>query len=145
MPVHAQRPNVCPMKTLVVLGVLAVIGTTTVVLVNQFGGWNTLMGKAWAITYEVTTEPAADGPVQLRYLENPDRYKKQPPKVVTKAAPVPFTHEVVVNAGEKAEISATPNGDQVLTCRILLDGEKVLASATGARGQKVTCETTTSR
>jgi hypothetical protein len=144
MPVHAGRPTVCPMKTLVVvLGVLAVLGGGTVFLVQQFGGWNTLVGKAWAITYEVTTEPAADAPMQVEYLENPDRYKKESPHVISKAAPVPFTSEVVINAGEKAEISATPNGDQVLTCRILLDGEKVLASRTAAAGQKVTCETVT--
>ncbi|GGU18275.1 hypothetical protein [Lentzea flava] len=131
------------MKTLVVLAVLAVIGTGTVVLVNHFGGWNTLIGKAWAITYEVTTEPAADGPVRIEYLENPDRYKKQTPQTVTKAVPVPFTHEVVINAGEKAGVTASPNGDQVASCRILLDGEKVLASAKAAPGQKVTCETVT--
>ncbi|GAB2809271.1 hypothetical protein [Lentzea nigeriaca] len=131
------------MKTLVVLAVLAVIGTGTVVLVNHFGGWNTLIGKAWAITYEVRTEPAVNGLVQVQYLENPDRYKKQTPQSVTKNAPVPFTHEVVINYGEKAQVAATPNGDEVLSCRILLDGVKELASATAPRGQKVTCEATT--
>lgn len=143
MPAHAPSPTVCPVKTLVVLGVLAVIGAGTVVLVNQFGGWNTLVGKAWAITYEVTTEPAAGSPMQVEYLENPDRYKKQTPQAVTRAVPVPFTHEVVINAGEKAGVNATPNADQVLSCRILLDGVKVLAQATAAPGQKVTCETVT--
>jgi hypothetical protein len=132
------------MKTLVVvLAVLAVLGGGTVFLVQRSGGWNTLIGKAWAITYEVTTEPAADTPMQLEYLENPDRYRKQPPHAVSKAAELPFTAEVVINAGEKAEITAAPNADQVLTCRILLDGEKVLASATAPRGQKVTCSTVT--
>ena len=143
MPVYARRPTVCPMKTLVVLGVLAIIGAGTAVLIHQFGGWTTLTGKAWAITYEVTTEPAADTPMRIEYLDNPDRYKKESPQVVTKAVTIPFKEEVVINAGEKAEVSATPNGDQVLTCRILLDGEKVLASATAAPGQKVTCETVT--
>lgn len=144
MPVHTRSPNVCPMKTLVVvLGVLAVIGGGTVLLVQQFGGWNTLIGKGWAITYEVTTQPAADAPMQIEYLENPDRYKKESPHVITKAVAVPFQSEVVINAGEKAEITATPSGDQVLTCRILLDNEKVLASATAAPGQKVSCATVT--
>lgn len=139
-----MRNIVCPVKTLaIVLGVLVVIGGGTVVLVQQFGGWNTLVGKAWAITYEVTAEPATATPMQVEYLSNTDRYKKQQPHVVTKAVPIPFTEEVVINAGEKAEIIATPNGDQVLTCRILLDGEKVLASSTSAPGQKVTCTTIT--
>ena len=142
MPVHAERPTVCPVKTLVVLGVLAVIGTTAVVLVNHFG-WGALTGKAWAITYEVTTEPAATSPMQIEYLENPDRYRRKPAQMVTKALPVPFTHVVVINAGQKAEISAMPNAEQVLTCRILLDGVKVLAEATAAPGHKVSCETVT--
>jgi hypothetical protein len=132
------------MKTLaIVLGVLVIVGGGTVVLVNHFGGWNTLIGKAWAITYEVTTQPADSSPMQIEYLENPKRTKKESPHVITKAAAVPFTSEVVINAGEKAEITATPNGGQVLTCRILLDGVKVLASSTAPAGQKVTCTTVT--
>ena len=132
------------MKTLaVVLVVLVVLGGGTVVLVQQLGGWNTLIGKAWAITYEVTTEPADGSPMQIEYLENPSRTKKESPHVITKAATIPITSEVVINAGEKAEIIATPNGDQVLTCRILLDGVKVLSSSTAAAGQKVTCTTVT--
>ncbi|HEX8868058.1 MAG TPA: hypothetical protein VF821_20530, partial [Lentzea sp.] len=73
------------MKTLaVVLGVLVVLVGGTVVLVNHFGGWNTLVGKAWAVTYEVTTEPAATGPVQIEYTDNPDRYKKEAPHVLSR-------------------------------------------------------------
>lgn len=144
MQAHAARNTVCPMKTLaVVLGVLVVLGGGTVVLVDQFGGWNTLIGKAWAITYEVTTQPAAATPVQVEYTQNPDRNKKESPHVVSKSAAVPFTSEVIINYGEKAEITATPGGDQVLTCRILLDGVKELASATAAPGQKVSCTAVT--
>ncbi|MEU0883721.1 hypothetical protein ABZ345_34390 [Lentzea sp. NPDC005914] len=132
------------MKTLaVVLGVLVVLGGGTVALVNHLGGWNTLIGKSWAITYEVTTEPATGTPMQIEYLENPDRNRKESPHVITKAVAIPFTSEVIINAGEKAEVTATPNADQVLTCRILLDGVKVLASATSTPGQKVSCETVT--
>jgi hypothetical protein len=130
-------------KTLVVvLGVLAVIGGGTIFVLQKYG-WNTLTGKAWAVTYEVTTQPAADAPMQVEYLENPDRYKKEAPHVISKAVPIPFQYEAVVNAGEKAKISATPSGDQTLTCRVLLDGVKVLTSATAKPGQKVTCETVT--
>ena len=131
------------MKTLVVvLGVLAVIGGGTIFLLQKYG-WNTLTGKAWAVTYEVTTQPAADQPMQIEYLENPDRYKKEAPHVISKAATVPFQYESVINAGEKAKVTATPSADQALTCRILLDGVKVLTSATAKPGEKVTCETVT--
>ncbi len=132
------------MKTLaVVLGVLVVLGGGTVVLVNHFGGWNTLIGKAWAITYEVTTEPAVAGPVQIEYVANPDRYRKQAPQSLSRVAIIPFRLEAVINAGETARITATPAGNEALVCRILLDGEKVLASATATPGQDVTCTTVT--
>ncbi len=142
MPAHRPGPNVCPVKTLVVLAVLAVIGAGTVVLVQQNGGWTTLTGKAWAITYEVTAQPAETA-VDVTYLESPDRYRKEPPRSASLTAPLPWRHEVVINAGEKAQVSATPKGDQVLTCRVLLDDVKVLASATAAPGQPVNCETVT--
>lgn len=131
------------MKTLlVVLGVVAVVGGGTVVLVNSFGGWNTLIGKAWAITYEVSAQPAETA-VDVTYTESPDRYRKEAPRTTTVSRPLPWTYEAVINYGEEAEVSATPKGDQVLTCRILLDGVKELAKATAAPGQQVTCRAVT--
>jgi hypothetical protein len=129
-------------KTLVVLGVLAVIGAGTVVLVQQNGGWTTLTGKAWSITYEITAQPA-ETLADVTYLESPDRYRKEAPRPTDLTTPLPWQYEAVINAGEKAQVSATPKGDQVLTCRVLLDGLKVLASATAAPGQRVNCETIT--
>ncbi|MFD4637938.1 MmpS family transport accessory protein [Lentzea sp. NPDC058436] len=128
--------------TLIVLAVLAVLGGGTVALVNHFGGWTTLTGKAWAITYEVSAEPAQTL-VDLTYAESPNRNRKETPQTVRAENPLPWTVEVIVNAGEKAQVSATPKGDQVLTCRILLDGVKELAAATGKPGQMVNCETVT--
>ena len=49
----------------------------------------------------------------------------------------------MINAGERAQASATPKSDQVLTCRILLDGVKELASATGQPGETVSCDSVT--
>lgn len=143
MPVHTATTTVCPMKTLlVVVAVLAVVGGGTVALVNHLGGWTTLTGKAWAITYELSAEPAQTL-VDLTYAKSPDRNRKETPQTVTAENPLPWTVEVIINAGEKAQVSATPKGDQVLSCRILLDGVKELASATGQPGQPVSCETVT--
>ncbi|MEU3646054.1 hypothetical protein AB0E59_21905 [Lentzea sp. NPDC034063] len=128
--------------TLIVLVVLTVIGTGTVVLVNHFGGWNTLVGKAWAITYEVESQPAETA-VDVTFAQSPTRYRKETPQSATVSTALPWKFEVVVNAGEKAQVSATPRGDQVLSCRILLDGMKELATVTGRPGEKVTCETVT--
>lgn len=130
------------MKTLVVLAVLAVIGGGTVFLVHRSGGWTTLTGKAWAITYEVSAQPAETA-VDVTYTESPDRYRKETPRSVTVSKPLPWQFEVVINAGEKAQVTATPKGDQVLRCRILLDGVKELATATARPGRQVTCEAVT--
>jgi hypothetical protein len=128
--------------TLIVLVVLAVLGGGTVALVNHLGGWNTLVGKAWAITYEVKAEPAETA-VDVTFDRSPSRNRKETPQSATISTPLPWSSEVVVNAGEKARVSATPLGDQVLSCRILLDGVKELAAATGKPGQTVNCETVT--
>ncbi|GHH28624.1 hypothetical protein [Lentzea cavernae] len=128
--------------TLIVLVVLAAIGTGTAVLVNHFGGWNTLTGKAWAITYEVKAQPAETA-VDVTFLQSPSRYRKEAPQSATVSTPLPWSFEVVIGAGEKARVSATPLGDQVLSCRILLDGVKELATATGKPGEEVGCETVT--
>lgn len=130
------------MKTLIVLAVLALIGGGTVLLVREKGGWTTLVGKAWAITYEVSAQPA-ETLVDVTYTESPERHRKETPRSVTITTPLPWQHVVVVNAGEKAQVTATPKGDQVLTCRIALDGIKELATATAKPGQKVTCEAVT--
>ncbi|MFD4669282.1 MmpS family transport accessory protein [Lentzea sp. NPDC058450] len=131
------------MKTLlVVLAVLAVVGGGTVALVNHFGGWNTLVGKSWAITYEVSAQPA-ETLADVTYAESPNRNRKETPQNTSTSAPLPWTTEVIINAGEKAQVAVTPKGDQVLTCRILLDGVKELATATGKPGQKVDCEAVT--
>jgi hypothetical protein len=143
MPAHAPATTVCPMKTLaVVLAVLALAGGGTVLLVNHYGGWTTLTGKAWAITYEVSAQPA-ETLVEVTYAESATRYRKQTPQIVTTEKPLPWSFEVVINAGERAQVSATPKADQVLTCRILLDGVKELASATGKPGATVSCDSVT--
>ncbi|MET9229109.1 MmpS family transport accessory protein [Lentzea sp. NPDC003310] len=128
------------MKTLlVVLAVLGVVGGGTVLLVNHFGGWTTLTGKAWAITYEVSAEPA-ETLAEVTYAESATRYRNQRPQTVTTEKPLPWQLEVVVNARETAKVSATPRGAQALTCRILLDGVKELAAKTGKPGETVTCD-----
>jgi hypothetical protein len=143
MPVHGPATTVCPMKTfLVVLAVVGVVGGGTVLLVNHLGGWTTLTGKAWAITYEVSAQPA-ETLVEVTYAESPTRYRKETPRTVTTEKPLPWTTEVVINARETARVSATPRGDQVLSCRILLDGIKELAQQTGKPGDTVTCAAVT--
>lgn len=125
------------MKTFAVVGALILVVGGFVVAIKQIG-WSEISGKAWAITYEVTAQ-AGRTPVKVSYLENPDRYKRNAPNKASADVTPPWKIVVVVNSGQQAEVSATPAGNQVLTCSILLDGEKVLATSTAAPGQQVIC------
>ncbi|MEU7476790.1 MmpS family transport accessory protein [Lentzea sp. NPDC042327] len=130
------------MKTLAVVAALVLVGAGFVVAIRYFG-WSEITGKAWSVTYEVTGPGSA--PVALRYTENPDTRKRDAPRTVDATGVVPWTTDVVINSGQKAEVTATPSGNEALTCRILLDGERVWASATAAPGQAVTCTKVTDR
>ena len=130
------------MKTLAVVAALVLVGAGFVFAVHRFG-WSEITGKAWAVTYEVTGQAA--GPVKISYVENRDPRKRDAPQSTSVSGAVPWSAEVVINSGQQAEVTATPVGDGVLSCRILLDGERVWASATAAPGQAVTCVKVTDR
>ncbi|MCE7010239.1 hypothetical protein LWC34_46665 [Kibdelosporangium philippinense] len=123
------------MDARMLLGATAVIG----VLVGASACSNP-SGKSWAITYEVTDQ--AGGTLsEVNYSKSPNRYQDE---VTQSAVPgpvgVPWKMEVVVTAGQRAEVTAKPTGKLRLTCRILLDGTKELARATApATGEPVTC------
>lgn len=132
------------MKTLAVVGALILVGAGFVFAINKIG-WSEISGKAWAISYEVTAQ-AGTAPVKVAYLENPDRYKRDAPSRTSADVKPPWKVQVVINSGQQAEITAIPARDQVLTCRILLDNEKVLTTAVSAGpGQSVTCINTTDK
>jgi hypothetical protein len=124
------------MKIRIVLGVTAVIGALAGV-----SACSNPSGKSWSITYEVTDQSGGTLS-EVSYATSPDRYED---KVVQHQAAgpvgVPWKQEVVITAGQKAGVTATPSGNLKLTCRILLDGTKELASTTAsAPGKPVTCE-----
>ena len=123
------------MKTRVVLAATAVAGA----LVSASACSNPT-GKAWAITYEVTDQNGGTLS-EVSYAKSPSSFNRETRQSkVDGPVGVPWKEEVVITAGGKAEVTATPSGNMKLTCRILLDGEKELASATApAAGQPVTC------
>ncbi|ANZ41093.1 hypothetical protein BBK82_39040 [Lentzea guizhouensis] len=118
------------------IAALVLVGAGFVFTVNRIG-WSEISGKAWAVTYEVTGQ--GNAPVKISYVENPDRYERDAPQTTSVAGALPWSAEVVINSGQQAEVTATPAGNEALSCRILLDGERVWASATAAPGQAVTC------
>lgn len=139
MPGRRAAPTVLSMKIKAVLG--------TVVLCGALAGvaaCSNPSGKSWAITYEVTGQD--NGTLSaVGYANSPSRYNDEvKQQTVQGPVGVPWKQDVVVTAGQKAAITATPSGGLTLTCRILLDGEKELARATApAPGQPVSCAKTT--
>ncbi|MEV4317080.1 hypothetical protein [Actinocrispum sp. NPDC049592] len=97
-------------------------------------------GRSWAITYEVTDQGGGTLS-EISYATSPDRYEHAVAQhKVDGPVGVPWKEEVVITAGQQAEVTATPTGSLRLTCRILLDGRKELASSTApAAGKPVTC------
>ncbi|WP_240519370.1 hypothetical protein [Amycolatopsis antarctica] len=82
---------------------------------------------------------------ELTYTESNDRYQDEvAERRLDGPLGLPWKDEVIVSAGRDAKVTATPSGQEVLTCRILLDGEKELGRATAAGpGQPVNCAKTT--
>lgn len=115
-------------------GVLAVA-----VLCASLAACSNPTGKSWAITYEVTGQTGTLAKVD--YADSPNRYHDEVERqTVQGPVGVPWKQEVVVTAGQQAEVTATPTGSLTLTCRVLLDGVKELARGTApGPGKPVSC------
>ncbi|MFT2753902.1 hypothetical protein [Clavibacter sp. Sh2088] len=106
----------------------------------------------YSITYEVTTTGPADGGLtDVSYAEAAHRGR---PSIVKEVGQAPFAPgddsassvwsvESAVTAEDWAFVQATPVDGEALTCRILVDGVKEIASSTAAPGQPVTCQVPT--
>ncbi|MEU4849035.1 hypothetical protein [Streptomyces gilvosporeus] len=124
--------------SLVVGGVLWARSNTTWIK-KQAGG------SAWYLTYEgksVRGEPRA----AVRYRHNPDRYKPQQRDEQLGSTRLPWSTKVVVNTGAEARVEVTPAGDGIASCRILLDGVRVVASGKSpGPGRPAVCHVITSK
>ncbi|QWF77769.1 hypothetical protein [Amycolatopsis sp. CA-230715] len=102
-------------------------------------------GKSWAITYELSGKAPGETVTELTYAESNDRYQDEvSDHRLTGPLGLPWKLEVIVSAGRDAAVTATPAGQAVLSCRVLLDGKKELAKATSpGPGQPVKCSKTT--
>lgn len=102
-------------------------------------------GKSWAITYELSGNAVGETVTELTYAESNDRYQDEVSQHrLTGPLGLPWKLEVVVSAGREAMVTATPAGQAVLSCRVLLDGKKELAKTTSpGPGQTVKCSKNT--
>ncbi|WP_031470287.1 hypothetical protein [Sciscionella sediminilitoris] len=113
----------------------------TVAVIGTVSGCSNPTGKSWAISYEVTA-PNGGTLSAVSYSASADRYQDEvSDRKVTGPVGLPWKEpNAIVSAGKDAKLTATPTGQALLSCRILLDGTKELAKATApAPGKPVTC------
>lgn len=110
------------------------------------------IGDAWAVTYEVRVDdPDSVALHDVSYLgaqQRGDAATTQRLRTAsTKPAPQDGTssweHETIVLAEDDADLRATPPAGDTASCRVLLDGERVIAEQTGEPGREVRCTVTT--
>ena len=108
---------------------------------------------AWSVTYELTvTGDTINGIDNVGYLEAAGRGEDS--ELITEGAVATtndadaqdtahWSIESIVTAERDVAISATPREGARLTCRILLDGEREIATATAGPGETVECQANT--
>nr|WSX48132.1 DUF1579 domain-containing protein [Streptomyces sp. NBC_00974] len=120
--------------------VLGGIGVVLAVSAIQLGGD---LGKAWAITYKA--EASGSGTYTAEYQDTEGRYPWQKTDLRQHAEAGlsgTWRQDVVIVDGKKARMSVTPAKGSVATCKIFLDGRRLLAEGTSpAPGKPAVCET----
>lgn len=110
------------------------------------------LADIYAITYEVSTTDAATGVLtDVSYAEASHRGRPSIVQDVGRASLVPgddaqdavWSADAYVTAEDWAFVQATPEDGVALTCRILVDGTREIATSTAAPGQPVTCQVPT--
>ncbi|MBF4582526.1 hypothetical protein ITJ54_07580 [Curtobacterium sp. VKM Ac-2865] len=136
-------------KTLAAVAALAAV-TLTLTGCSQL---HQQVGDAWAVTYQVSVDaPDASILHDVRYLGAEKRGDAATTRTISKAATRPgaahggvatWTHESIVLAKDPASVRATPPAGRTASCKILLDGQKVIAEEHGSAGKPVRCHAET--
>jgi hypothetical protein len=105
-------------------------------------------GNAWYLTYEATSSTSSRGEPRaaaVSYRHNPDQYKPDHQDVRLGPTKLPWSTEALVNTGEEARVEVTPTGNGTVSCRILLDGVRVVATGRSpGPGKPAVCHVVTS-
>ncbi|OUE27419.1 hypothetical protein BFL36_02900 [Clavibacter michiganensis] len=132
-------------------GIALAVGAASLALAGCSGITDDI-ADIYSITYEVTTTGPDDGGLtDVSYAEASHRGRPSIVQEVGTASLAPgddsassiWSVESVVTAEDWAFVQATPVDGEALTCRILVDGVKEIASSTAAAGQPVTCQVPT--
>ncbi|MFI0907668.1 hypothetical protein ACH4TE_29765 [Streptomyces sioyaensis] len=102
-------------------------------------------GNAWYLTYEARSVRGEARATAVRYRYDPDQHKAKHRDEQLGSTKLPWSTKVVVNTGAEARVEVTPAGDGVASCRILLDGVRVVAQGTSpGPGKPAVCDVITS-
>ncbi|WP_146242797.1 hypothetical protein [Curtobacterium sp. MCBD17_019] len=110
------------------------------------------IGDAWAVTYEIHVDRPTGAELTEVEVEGA-RERGDAPEIQRLGSATTdrtdgdgsrWTHDAVVLAEQRASVTATPGEGATATCRILLDGKRVIATATSTTpGARVQCSATT--
>ncbi|MFK8847733.1 hypothetical protein [Streptomyces sp. Ac-502] len=124
-------------------GVLLTVSAVTACGLMLFGAVQLRNAQvSWALTYEATSTggPPRAAEVRYRHSEGGDQHEEE-----TGGTRLPWRETVVVDAGEEARLEVRPAGNGTASCRILLDGQRQVASGKSpGRGEPAVCRVTTS-
>ncbi|MER6046049.1 hypothetical protein ACH4VR_12245 [Streptomyces sp. NPDC020883] len=102
-------------------------------------------GNAWDLVYEGNAVSGDARAVTVRYRHNPDRFKSEYKDEQVGTTPLPWRKEALVNTGQVARVVIEPEPGTVASCRILLDGVRVVAQGKSpVPGRPAVCQVTTS-
>ncbi|WP_269859087.1 hypothetical protein [Streptomyces sp. RPT161] len=102
-------------------------------------------GNAWNLTYEAAAVSGDPRAAAVRYRHNPDSFRKDFRDERLGATRLPWHTEANINTGAVARMEVAPAGEGQVSCRILLDGVRVVAEGRSpAPGEPAVCEVTTS-
>ncbi|ROS77931.1 hypothetical protein EDF24_0699 [Curtobacterium sp. PhB130] len=125
---------------------LTVVGLSGCAQVHQ------QVGDAWSVTYEVSVDAPESVTLHDVRFQGAERRGAAPTTNErsavsttsdTKSAAQTWTHESIVLTDDPASVRATPPAERTASCRILLDGKKVIAEEHGRAGAPVRCAATT--
>ncbi|MGD3108985.1 hypothetical protein [Streptomyces sp. YGL11-2] len=101
--------------------------------------------NAWYLKYEATSSGGEPQAAALSFRRNPDSSKPDYRDERLGSTKLPWSTNVVVNTGKEARVEVTPSGNGTATCRILLDGIRVVASGKSpGPGKPAVCHVITS-
>lgn len=132
---------------------IALAAASSLLLVSGCAQIRQQTGDAWSVTYEVSVDAPAGAALTDVAVEGAEKRGEAPEVHHVGSASTEtaedgttsstWTGETIVLAEDRAMVRATPPADATATCRVLLDGGKVIAERHADPGAPVRCSVRT--